>query len=42
MSKEIDLSKYNLRTDLIIDEVNSIKKDYNQYTWGRFRIRRGD
>ena len=28
MSKEIDLSKYNLRTDLIIDEVNSIKKDY--------------
>ena len=28
MSKEIDLSKYNLRTDLIIDEVNTIKKDY--------------
>ena len=28
MSKEIDLSKYNIRTDLIIDEVNTIKKDY--------------
>ena len=28
MSKEIDLSKYNLRTDLLIDEVEILKKDY--------------
>ena len=28
MNKEIDLSKYNLRTDLLIDEVDILKKDY--------------
>lgn len=28
MNKEIDLSKYNLRTDLLIDEVDTLTKEY--------------